>query len=81
MTNGKNETALTIRAAPGQLRNKTANVTAIQRAEAGVSDYVPHLSPGQVKFMAYAARSTLRMKAKSISHLSSAASHNSCANV
>ena len=55
MTDGKNETALTVRAAPGQLRNKTSQVSAIQRAEAGAAEYVPHVSAGQVKLMAVAA--------------------------
>lgn len=52
---GRNETALTIRAAPRQLRNKTSQVTAIQRAEAGSADYVAHVTAGQVKLMAVVA--------------------------
>ena len=35
MTDGKNETALMLRADNTALRNKTFQVTAIQRAEAG----------------------------------------------
>ena len=51
----KNETALTIRADKTALRNKTSQLSAIQRAEAGATDYVPHVSTGQVKLMAVAA--------------------------
>ncbi len=40
MTDGKNETALTVRADNTALRNKTSQVSAIQRAEAGAADYV-----------------------------------------
>ena len=60
MSDSKNERALTVRAAPGQLRNKTANVTAIQRAEAGAADYVPHVSMSQVKLMAMVASQNRR---------------------
>ena len=52
MTDAKNETALTVRADNTALRNKTVNVSAIQRAEAGAADYVPHVTSGQVKLMA-----------------------------
>jgi len=52
VADGKNETALTVRADNTALRNKTSQVSAIQRAEAGVADYVPHVSAGQVKLMA-----------------------------
>ena len=55
MTDGENETALTIRADNTTLRNKTSQVSAIQRAEAGAADYVPHVSAGQVKLMAVTA--------------------------
>ena len=55
MTDGKNETALTIRADNAALRNKTSQVSAIQRAEAGAADYVPHVSASQVKLMAVVA--------------------------
>jgi integrase len=58
MTNGRNETALTVRADNTTLRNKTSQVSAIQRAEAGATratDYVPHVTAGQVKLMALAA--------------------------
>lgn len=37
------------------LRNKTSQVSAIQRAEAGAADYVPHVTAGQVKLMAVVA--------------------------
>ncbi len=49
------QTALTVRAEPGPLRNKTANLPAIQRAEAGSADYVTHLSTSQVKLLAVVA--------------------------
>jgi len=52
MTDGKNETALTVRMDNTALRNKTSQVFAIQRAEAGDADYIPHVSAGQVKLMA-----------------------------
>lgn len=55
MTDGKNETALTVRADNTALRNKSIKVSAIQRAEAGAADYVPHVSVGQVKSIAGAA--------------------------
>ncbi len=55
MTDGKNETALTVRARNTALRNKTSQVSAIQRAEAGAADYVPHVSVGQVKLIAVVA--------------------------
>jgi len=55
MTDGKNETALTVRADNTALRNKTSQVSAIQRAEAGAADYVPHVTAGQVKLMAIVA--------------------------
>ncbi len=55
MADGKNETALTVRADNTALRNKTAKVSAIQRAEAGAADYVPHVTAGQVKLMAVVA--------------------------
>lgn len=55
MIDGKNETGLTVRANNTVLRNKTSQVSAIQRAEAGAMDYVPHVSTGQVKLMAIVA--------------------------
>jgi len=55
MTDGKNETALTVRTNNTVLRNKTSQVSAIQRAEAGAADYVPHVSASQVKLMAVVA--------------------------
>ena len=60
MTDGKNETALTVRADNTALRNKTSQVSAIQRAEAGAADYVPHVSAGQVKLMAVVASQNKR---------------------
>ena len=47
--------SLTVTGKSGQLCNKTVNVTAIQRGEAGTADYVAHLSTGQVKLLAIAA--------------------------
>ena len=55
MADGDNQTALTVRADNTALRNKTAKVSAIQRAEAGAADYVPHVTAGQVKLMALVA--------------------------
>ena len=52
---GKNETALTVRADNTDLRNKTYQMSAIQRAEAEAADYVPHVSAGQVKLIAVVA--------------------------
>jgi len=60
MTDDKNETALTVRADNTALRNKTSQVSAIQRAEAGAADYVPHVSAGQVKLMAVGAAQNKR---------------------
>jgi integrase len=55
MAYGKNETALTIRADKTTLRNKTSQVSAIQRAEAGAADYVPHLSLEDIRLIVTAA--------------------------
>ncbi len=52
MTDGKNETALTVSPNTTTLRNKTSHVSAIQRAEAGAADYVPHITTGQIKLIA-----------------------------
>lgn len=52
MTDSKDETALTIRTKTPAIYNKTSQVSAIQRAEAGAADYVPHITAGQVKLMA-----------------------------
>jgi integrase len=51
----ESETALTLRADNTALRNKTSQVSAIQRAEAGAAYYVPHVSVGQVKLIAVVA--------------------------
>lgn len=48
----RSETALTIRGKTPAIYNKTSQVTAIQKAEAGATDYMPHISAGQVKLMA-----------------------------
>ncbi len=48
----KNETALTVRGKTPAICNKTSQVPAIQRAEAGAADYVPHVNMSQVKLMA-----------------------------
>jgi integrase len=47
--------SLTVRTDNATLRNKTSQVAAIQRSEAGAADYVAHLSVGQVKLLAAAA--------------------------
>ena len=46
MADGMNEMALTVRADNTALRNKTSQVSAIQRAGAGAVDYVPHVTAG-----------------------------------
>jgi len=48
---GKNETALTLRADNTALRNKTSQVSAIQRSADGAADYVPHVSPGDIRLI------------------------------
>ena len=60
MTDGRNETALVVSPKITTLRNKTSQVTAIQRAEAGAADYVPHVTAGQVKLMAVVASQNKR---------------------
>jgi len=47
-----NEIALTVRKKNTTLRTKTSKVSAIQRAEAGAADYVPHVTSSQVRLMA-----------------------------
>ena len=42
----KSETALTVRGKTPAIYNKTSQVTAIQRAEAGAADYVAHITSG-----------------------------------
>lgn len=60
MADGKNQTALTVRADNAALRNKTAKVSAIQRVKSGAADYVPHITAGQVKLMAVVASQNKR---------------------
>lgn len=60
MTDSKNQTALTVRVDNTTLRNKTSQVSAIQRAEAGTADYVCHVTSGQVKLMAVVAAQNKR---------------------
>jgi len=60
MTHGKNETALAVRTNNTTLRNKTSQVSAIQRADAGPVDYVPHVTASQVKLMAVVASQNRR---------------------
>lgn len=55
MTDGENETALTVRADNTTLRNNISQVPAIQRAEAGAADCVPHVMVSQAKLMAVVA--------------------------
>ncbi|MFC1861567.1 hypothetical protein ACFLYL_04795 [Chloroflexota bacterium] len=55
MTDGQNETILMVRADNTAIRNETSQVSAIQRAEAGATDYVPHVCTDQVKLMAVGA--------------------------
>ena len=49
MTDGKNEPALTVRTDNIALRNKTSQVSAIQRTEAEAADYVAHVTSGDGK--------------------------------
>ncbi len=56
----RSETALIVRADDALLRNKTSQVSAIQRAEVGTADYVPHVTAGQVKLMAVVAGQNTR---------------------
>ena len=56
MTDGKDETALVVSPKTTTLRNKTSQVTAIQRAEAGAADYVAHVTSGQVKLAVVASQ-------------------------
>ncbi len=51
----KSETALTVRGKTPAIYNKTSQVSAIQRSEAGAADYVAHVTAGQVKLMAVVA--------------------------
>lgn len=51
MADGKNETALIIGAGNSALCNKSSQVSAIQRSEAGAADYVPHLSLADIRLM------------------------------
>jgi len=60
MADNKNETSLTIRTKNTALRNKTSQVSAIQRSEAGAADYVAHVTVGQVKLMAVVASQSKR---------------------
>ncbi len=76
MTDGKNETALTVRTDNTALRNKTAKVSAIQRAEVGAADYVPHVSVGQVKLMAVVPNSGMHKAI--IDHLEGLWHHTTC---
>ena len=60
MVDSKNQTALTVRGDSAALRNKTSQVSAIQRTEAGAADYVPHVSAGQVKLIVIVAEQNKR---------------------
>ncbi len=55
MADEDNQNALNTRSKSLTLYNKNAKVSAIQKAELGSSDYVPHISVGQVKLMAVVA--------------------------
>jgi len=46
VADGRNKMALTVRSVNTVLRNKTVKVSTIQWAEAGVADYVSHISAG-----------------------------------
>ena len=45
----RSETALTVRGKTPAIYNKTSQVPAIQRAEAGAADYVAHVTSGDGK--------------------------------
>ena len=49
------QTALTVQGDNTTLRNKNAKLPAIQRAQAGAADYVPHVTVSQVALMAIVA--------------------------
>ena len=51
MTDSKKKTALTVRVNDTALCNKTSQVSAIQRSADGASDYVPHISPGDIRLL------------------------------
>ena len=74
MADGKNETVLTVGADNTAACNKISQVSAVQRAEAGAADYVPHVTVGQVKIMALVAscaRTSLSLNhARTAKHLS-----------
>ncbi len=74
MADGKNETVLTVGADNTAVCNKISQVFAIQRAEAGAADYVPHVTVGQVKLMALVvscARTSLSLNhSRTAKHLS-----------
>lgn len=56
MENSQNEKALTVRGENTGLRNKTLNVTAIRRANAGSSAYVPHVNVDEVRIISETAK-------------------------
>lgn len=51
MTDGRHETAMVVRGNQGLERNNPAKVTAVRAATDAADDYVPHLSPSDVKLM------------------------------
>lgn len=56
MTNNQNETSLTVRGDNAVIRNKTSNVTAIRKYNAGSSTYIPHVDVNEVRMIADAAK-------------------------
>jgi len=56
----ENNTALVVRGKTSAMYNKTSQVPAIQRAEAGAADYIVHITVGQVKLMAVVANQNKR---------------------
>jgi len=58
VTDGKNETALTVRGDNTALRNKSNQVSAIRHSKALAGDYVAHLDISQVRLLAVAASKT-----------------------
>lgn len=59
MTQDRHETPMVVRSNHGLERNKSVNVTAIRAARNSADDYVPHLSPGDVKLMVLCASRNL----------------------
>ena len=51
----ENQTTAIITLEKAEKRNKSANLSTLQRSEAGAADYISHLSAGDVKLLALTA--------------------------